>query len=88
MPPLLLELVEVAEAVGLGPPEVAVVTLPLPPAPVAAAAAVALAVVALVVCDEIALLPPAAAPPDVEERKSLAFWRELAELLALLPLLL
>lgn len=88
MPPLLLELVEVAEAVGLGPPEVAVVTLPLPPTPVAAAA-VALAVVALVVCDEIALLPPAAAPPDdVEERKSLAFWRELAELLALLPLLL
>lgn len=59
------------------------VRFPLPPA--APAVAVVGAVVALVVCDEIA--PPPAAPAPAEERKSLAFWRGLAELLALLPLL-
>lgn len=58
------------------------VRFPLPPA--APAVAVVGAVVALVVCDEIA---PPPAPAPAEERKSLAFWRELAELLALLPLL-
>lgn len=44
----------------------------------------------LVVWDEAVLLTPPPLlldPPPVEERKSLAFWRELAELLVLLPLL-
>lgn len=74
-----------AATVALAPPEVAVVAFPavLPADPVAA----------LLVCDEIAVLlaPPLLLllllEPPVEERKSLAFWRELAELLALLPLL-
>lgn len=78
---------DTAATVALAPPEVAVVAFPavLPADPAAAL---------LVVWDEIAALllaPPLLlllllAPP-VEGRKSLAFWRELAELLALLPLL-
>lgn len=62
------------------------VTFPLPPAAVEVVVMVVVVVVALVVCDEIAWLPPLP-PAPVDERKSLAFWRELAELLALLPLL-